>query len=417
VSKSFARLAATSGAEVSESAKVCAMSLDSVVWHEIDSSGRTFLPGRRPSRAEYESHLSGSVLVAGLNREQALLILSTLPSGPSMMYLSELDKGLSGSRVFAARYIVDATDKKSRPFVLKIGPREKVIREAGIIESIVAPTLHGVSPPVVRSGVDFGLIGQDFAGLSPSTSLPSLRQAVRDGLVQPEDAINRLLRDRLSAWYIVRRKRRRFSVGQIAEEYLTKSLAPDRVLIPSTWSQLTTYIEATCGYPIGDPAAALANVVNMEVSSIESTIHGDLHTQNVLMDDRTGECWPIDFAWTKPLGCPLVDLAMLECSLKFLGIPMRSELSSLLKVEQALLHEALPSSLVVEPMPYQDEIARVVRAISEVRGFLTDIAATFEDYLAVLYALTFAMSSHPSLNRPFVLASLYMQAHAYSGTK
>src|SRR4051794_8980102 len=101
------------------------------IIEDIKAHGRGYLPGSPCTEAELREKLKLSILVDGLEHEEQSLALSLLPSEASGLYLSPLDKGLSGSKVFAARYVT--AGRLSKPFVLKIGPIVKLQREADAI--------------------------------------------------------------------------------------------------------------------------------------------------------------------------------------------------------------------------------------------------------------------------------------------
>jgi len=134
-------------------------------------------------------------------------------------------------------------------------------------------------------------------------------------------------------------------------------------------------------------------------------VHGDLHSQNVLIDERY-ECWPIDFAWCREEASPVLDFTMLESSLKFLAFPQRSALRSLIIIEHALAREPFPN-IKIGAVPYNTEIGNVLRAVIAIRKFaLDEMKIDFIDYRKSLCMMTYVHSTHPLLNRPFVLASL-----------
>jgi serine/threonine protein kinase len=72
-------------------------------------------------------------------------------------------------------------------------------------------------------------------------------------------------------------------------------------------------------------------------------IHGDLHSQNILVDDRD-ELHLIDFAWAG-YGWPALDFLMLECSLKFPVVPNDAGVAELLQMERVLDQPTRPLRL------------------------------------------------------------------------
>ena len=156
----------------------------------------------------------------------------------------------------------------------------------------------------------------------------------------------------------------------------------------------------------------MSSVLAGTVESPVSIIHGDLHTQNVLVDPNSRECWPIDFAWCREESSPLIDLAMLECSLKFLAIPMRSDLRTLLAIEMRLAEEPEPE-LGSLSTPYSAEINRIIRAVTILRNYvLSRLQVPFSEFRKLLLMMTYSLSILEGLNRPFVIGSLQLLAGA-----
>ncbi len=176
-------------------------------------------------------------------------------------------------------------------------------------------------------------------------------------------------------------------------------------IYPEEWRELKTWVQGISGHKWVDVANIATHIKKQSINSVSTTIHGDMHSQNVLIDERE-ECWPIDFAWCRGEASPVLDFTMLECSLKFLAIPQRSDLHSIIKVEQQLCSEAFPS-IKIGSIPYSKEIINVIEGILAVRKFaLENIGINFVDYRKALFLMTYVHSTHPLLNLPYVLSSL-----------
>jgi hypothetical protein len=378
---------------------------------DIFDNHRSFLPGEACDENCVRRNVQQSILIGGIDEEESALLLSTLPADASSLSLEPLDKGLSGSKVFQAKYETDGL--LSKPFVMKVGPIEKVTQEAKAIDTIVAPTIMGIGRSIYRRGTKKALVGQDLVSLSTHAALESLRTRVRRSNDGP-DLILRILRDRLGSWYLPRgRKSQMFTLGRLFDPYLKKG-PPSGGGFPPPWDDLFDWVrcDTNCGWEHVEPAMEQAKAT---VATLPKTIvHGDLHTQNVLVDERA-ECWPIDFGWTRRGSCPLVDLTMLECSLKFLALPMRTELRSLLPIESAMARfEGAPSA---GRTPYGEEADRVFRTVEAVRRFgLDDLAIPEAVYRQGLLLMTFALASHGGLNTPYVIASLQILGSVAMGT-
>jgi len=381
--------------------------LAELITNEVFDNSRRFLPGRVCTREDFSHNLGLPILVDGLTREETLLALSTLPRGANSLSLAPLDKGLSASKVFAAKF--DAGNRRvSKVFVMKLGARNKIAREAEALETLVAVTLPGSAPPVYRLGPNIGVVVQDLAGLTPSAKLTSFRHYSRTS-PRSDQIIFRLFRERFRNWYFSEDETDPVTVrlSDAFARYLAKS--GGGALFPEGWSELKQWVQEESGHDWSAVRPAYESALNHTVLTPSCIVHGDLHSQNILVDDNE-ECWPIDFAWCHENATPLVDLVMLECSLKFLAIPRRSDLRVLIRIEVALAqsYRDVPSTGNV---PYRDEIANVLRALAAVREVAaTDFGFAFGDYQRALFLMNYALVNHPQLNRPYALASLQIHA-------
>ena len=351
---------------------------------------------------------SRSIQFDGLGEEEVALILSLLPKDGRAMRIAAMDKGLSGARVLSARYRLG--DRFSKQVVLKVGSSRKLLREAAAISNYAAPHIQGIEAPVVRCGKTRALVVQELRGLTISQTPTSLRIFARtdDRIGQ---VVDRLLRERLFPWYSSLGPRGELSLRECFEIPLRKG--PDKLsnALPSDWVDLTQWVEEVSGHAwISDEA--VDQLLDSRITTGNGIIHGDLHSQNVLVDETSLECWPIDFGWCMDGRSPLVDLAMLECSFKFLAIPMRSDLRNLIEIEQTMSIDFLPP-FNVPRVPYNTEINRCYSAIRSVREFALSatIGASPEDYMKALFAMTYSLALHDGLNRPFLLASLQILAN------
>jgi len=378
------------------------MSSDPIL-QDLFEKHRLFLPGQPCSKDEVLRHFEKAILVDGLNREEARLVLSTLPSRADRIYLAPLDKGLSGSKVFSAKFDTGG-ERISKVFVFKIGAKGKIFLEYEALETLVVPYLNGVSRPVYRVGEASALIVVEFAGLGGKTALESLKTHIRDAR-EPEKVIGRLLEERLSGWYRAGSRRPppvAYRLETLFEWYLAKIAGQ---IYPADWAALQEWVESSTDCPWRDASVLLSKLKRSTIESCTTTVHGDLHSQNVLIDER-GECWPIDFAWCRENTSPLLDFTMLECSLKFLAVPHRSDLRSLIGIEFALASAPFPE-IELDLVPYRQQISNVMRAVIAVRRFAIErMGLRFEDYRRALCLMTYVHSTHPKLNLPYVLASL-----------
>ena len=378
--------------------------IDDAILADLFGNHRTFLPGKRCSRRLVAKHFNRAILLDGLDREESHLILSTLPAGADRIYLSPLDKGLSGSKVYSAKFDIEGR-RVSKLFVLKVGSKDKLDAEYLAVEQLVSPHISGVGQPVYRIGRNKALLAQELAGLSSNATLVSLKNYIRS-TTDPVRIIHRLLCDRLGHWYQQSRNKThdRHKIASLFRWHLSKVTRP---IYPQDWVDLQTWVTKITGQGWGDIDSAIASVKSKSITTPTTIVHGDLHSQNVLVDERD-ECWPIDFAWCHDNTSPVLDFTMLECSLKFLAIPQRSDLRVLIGIEDRLAREPYPTIAIGE-VPYSKEISSILKAIISVRRLaIEDMGISFDDYMASLCIMTYVHSTHPMLNLPFVLASLQL---------
>jgi len=378
-------------------------SLRKLIQADALNEGRSFLPGPRCDSDDIARSFDNNILIDGLRREEAYLILSALPKDCNRVYLTPLDKGLSGSKVFAGKYQING--KTSKLFVFKIGDIKKIKTEHYCIEHYVSPYVHGIYVPVLRCGMSKGLIVQEFAGLATNSKLVSLKEHVRT-CESVEHIIEKLLGSRLSGFYgEATRLQHIFKVREIFDWYLSK--VSDGNPFPADWSELIGWIHEQTGCCVKDPLKIINDVLKSTIRSPSTIIHGDLHSLNVLVDENC-LCYPIDFAWCRDQISPLLDLTMLECSLKFLAIPRNSDLRTLIDIENDLCSCEFPH-FSLGSVPYRAEIYNIFQAVLSIRRFSKkQFGISFDDYKKVLCIMTYVHSTHPKLNRPLVLASLYI---------
>lgn len=370
---------------------------------DIFENRRTFLPGTPCTRDDVVANMRNPVLLGGLSEEESDLLLSALPAKSSKLWLEPLDKGLSGAKVFQARYA--SNGRTSKPFVIKLGPLKKIDREARAVNEIVSTTISGIAPAITRRGPTTGLVAQEFASLSETSRLQSLRERVANSEDGPE-LLTRLLHERLGRWYEEANTHEDFELGSLFAPYLSKAPGFDEDF-PPQWDDLFDWVASLSGCTWARAPMAVAYAKARVESLPRCVVHGDLHTQNVLVDER-GNCWPIDFAWTRDGQSLILDLVMLECSLKFLAVPVQADLRDLLACEDALTRYLPPA--VSDRIPYAREIRRIVSCIQVVRDFGFAHGISEESYRLGLMLMTLAMSTHPGLNTPFVVSSLQLLA-------
>lgn len=384
------------------------MDTEDAIVADVFENQRSFLPGRPNTKDDIVRSMKGDLYVDDVTSEAAQLMLSTLPRDIERLHITPMDKGFSGSKVYAVRYQV-AHRQFSKPFVFKIGPLAKIDQEADAVVRLVAPRIMGIETPIVRRSVNLGLIGQELRGLKTADTVPeSLRMHVRHA-ERAHQVVDRLLRRRLAPWYEpdppppVSEHR----LGELFQWHLNKMhAAPNAGTYPEGWDDLQRWVQEATGIPWLNLTGTIERLKRDAIVSRTTIIHGDLHSQNVLVECKQDECWPIDFAWCREEASPAVDCAMLECSIRFLSIPMRADLRTLLDLDYALLQQPHPK-FALGHVPYRPEISNAWSAVMTVRRYvLEQLEISFDDYRKCLALMTYTLSNHDGLNLPYVLSSL-----------
>lgn len=373
----------------------------SKIRNDFNKNFNTFLPGAPPD--DININLNIPINFTELDDEKMLLIRSILPAHTKAIYLEPLDKGLSGASVYALHY-ESVNGCKSKRFVIKIGELIKIKRENEAIQKYVAPYIKSIQSPIYREGINLGLIAQEFVGLSEKENIKSLRLEARSSK-NLDEIISNLFNDRLGNWYIKNASKEvcDFTLHDLFQWYLKK--APKFNPYPSKWEELQKSVQNTTGYKWENNCSVIKRVGEEKIKSKSSIIHGDLHSQNILIDQH-GDVWPIDFYWCRENSSPVIDFCMLECSLKFLAIPKETNINNLIDFENQLCSKPDPS-YIFPSLPYFEDVSNIYKGILEVRRFALEVyGIDFNDYLKSLLILTYSLSNHKALNLPYILVSI-----------
>ena len=379
--------------------------LQQQIAEDIFVNRRGFLPGKPCTESQVEANFSRAIEADGLTEEQRYLLLSTIPAETARVWISPLDKGLSGSTVILVRFS-GTSGICSKQFVAKLGESPKLERELQAVQEVALPFIPGISAPVFRKGPSMSILLQDFAGLGNHRVLDSFRNYSRTN-ADCDRLIDRLFTVRFANWYAHPLPEQcQFQLKSLFSWYLTKAPTPNLVY-PDRWRDLQDDVKAFCGMDWSGVPSQLSVLLERSIQSPKTPVHGDLHSQNILVDD-TSECWPIDFAWARMDSSPLIDLAMLECSLKYLAIPAQTELFSLLRLELALLANPF-SEPPLGNIPCAAEIGNIFRGIVALRRLASEhFHIDITDYLRGVAVMTYCSAAHPRLNRPYLLSCLQL---------
>ncbi|KAA1375945.1 phosphotransferase [Aeromicrobium fastidiosum] len=353
------------------------------------------------------------LLGADVHRE----LIGQASSGAPIVYLDALDKGLSGASVWQARWRTPRANVMSRLHVFKIGSAAKLQREYDAIVNY-AYAIDADTPKafLVRSKSGDGataLLRSEFVSDSP---VSSLRDHLR-GLESADAAVacmNSLFGDRMKVWH--------YDQSETVTESQPLHEALDwwvdrRDLVGSADRLGRAGAEALVGASGVSSVLSLSDRVeelSNEVVPIRlGVVHGDLHTQNVLLDEA-GKTFLIDFGWTAERW-RAVDFLMMECSLKFLVAPRSARMTDLLAMDDLISgHEFGEPADVGRIQKWADErlfgrlMSRVVGAVIETRrhAIASGAVGDGETYTKGLALLGAGLSSMPpKINASLVLAS------------
>jgi len=339
------------------------------------------------------------------------------------VYLAPMDKGLSGSSVWQARWQLPH-DELSKLHVFKIGKVSTLIREEQAVIDIASVIEPGF--PLMRlyhrDGAAIGLLRQEFMG-DPKGKTTSLRQYLQDATKcatshAAASIIESLYLDRLSAWHPKPTQPSGEPAAQTGST-LSKTLIwwRNRIRLGDAARQV--------GYPalsrsLSERYAMTVERLAQEVDSeghreIElnvGPVHGDLHAQNVNIDERL-KLYLIDFSSTA-YTWRAVDFLVMECALKFAATPPHAILDDLILMDNVVEggNWGDQDGIDLEPLGqclYGDDLQKIAAAVCVVRRCALSLGAVrrAEDYRSGLIFITAGMAGIGSLlNRPFIFHSL-----------
>jgi serine/threonine protein kinase len=254
------------------------------------------------------------------------------------IFIAPMDKGLSGSTVWQARWRVRGTSQLSALHVLKIGTRSKLESEerniqnyVSVIDSVPNVVLYPRNANTERPREEVALLRQRFAGDATGRTV-SLRQFIKTESRCPnvESAVKvleRLYSERISRWH----GQQSISDAADTESALSwKSLGAEL----ASWfgkidlqaaadqigaSALDASLQRMSGRSLDNVIRAVHQVSQRRFQKPIGIVHGDLHAQNVNVDS-SGRLHLIDFGSTG-IGWRAADFLMMECSLRFTSSP------------------------------------------------------------------------------------------------
>lgn len=354
--------------------------------------------------------------------EQRLIAL--ISPTATRFFLSPLDKGLSGARTLIVRWSIDER-LHSAQRVVKIGEARKIEREYEAVQGILPlmprlgamRLLPDLSEPASHrlllqeygggSAVPVSLrqrLGKFSPGVTPSPS-PSVSAATK--------MVERVFQIALKDVHFQRPESytaKEENFGAVLDWWLAKG-GLKGASIEKDLSASAPRLAAR-GLPRPQQILDLIDELLTRKSTFSyGYVHGDLHTQNVLIDENDAP-FLVDFAWSGRKW-RAVDFLMMECSLKFVCTPSDADIDDLCELETLLDTEASETDLTAwaEDRPFGREIAPVAAGVLAVRRLALGCgaAADLAQYRHGLALFTSSLATRPGLNRLYLLHSLAHQ--------
>lgn len=333
--------------------------------------------------------------------------------GSPKAYLAPLDKGLSGASVWRARWELPASGAVSALHVFKIGATDKLQREHDAIRSIASVIDSKVVTPILVSDGDMSLLRQPFSGDDPGR-VDSLKDYLRrcEYPKKAVEIIQKLYRQRLRTWHYAEdrpRAMRRESLRAALDWWVSRTDL-DAVVGRLGRKAIDDALQRRHAISLSEVSAGITEILDAEGEYRMGPVHGDLHSQNVLVDSSE-VVHLIDFGWCSERWIA-IDYMMLECSLKYVVAPRLANLTDLLDMNQRIEEASIDLSddgKWDDSILYGMDLEKVARCVMEIRSAALDHQAVVDigQYEQGLVALTYGLLSMPAgINHPYMIHSL-----------
>jgi hypothetical protein len=325
--------------------------------------------------------------------------------------LSPLDKGLSGSSVWLAQWNIAAVDTKHHVF--KIGDIDKIRKEAKAIDEIasVLDTNFGHTVCILDEHNKMGLLRQAFIGSADKPS--SLRTFIQEcaNIDEVGDKLNNLYYNKMSRWH-PRDKlyvEKEMFFEDALDWWMKKEKLDENIRLVGRRA-LEKSIVSKLQITVDDITKAFRELVRQKEKICLGPIHGDLHSQNVLVSPGSADLYLIDFGWTDLQKWRAIDFLMMECSLRFFVAPPHATVDDMLCVDK-ILDEPIADLGCFEDCLYGNELKKIVRGVTEIRKAAVELRAVlnFKQYRKGLIILTACLAGYPAFNLAYLFHSLGYQ--------
>jgi hypothetical protein len=349
-------------------------------------------------------------------------LISRAVNHSARVYLAPMDKGLSGSNVWQARWLLE-DNNPSKLSVFKIGPAQKITKEYEAMAHVA--TAVGDMPAFLKyvdAKHDRALLLLQFQGsTTPGNEAFSLRNYVRRPIYHstPDtvcQVIDRLYCERMQSWHYVSRNltTRNRTIGAEVPRWKSK-IDLERAAAEIGLNALNADLMRTHGVTVGDLAKNVETILNDKREMRWGPIHGDLHAANVNLDESLN-VYLIDYGDTR-FGWRALDFIILEAAIKFAAAPNHAPISALLECERSIdVSDA--NGLSYDNLLYGDGLQKVSMAARAIRRhcLASGAEAQFANYRAGLICVAAAFTSIEWLvNRRFLFHSIAYQCKVLNG--
>lgn len=346
-------------------------------------------------------------------------LIGEAAAGSKRVYLAPMDKGLSGSAIWQARWLLpDGT--QSQLSVFKIGHLAKISKEHKAMKEVAAavsemPAFFFYSDPAS----DRALLHLSFRGsMTEDGKAFSLRNFLGYPLHNASPAsvtqlVDRLYQVVMQPWHFSRTVVEQ--TRSIAEEVPRWKGKIDikRAATGIGLAALNEDLKRTYDVTVDQLATFVDGVLSQQRVMRWGPIHGDLHAANVNLDHNRN-LYLIDYGETR-FGWRTLDFVILEAAIKFAATPHHAPVTALLHCEKSI------DSIAQQPlseMLYGAELSNICAAARSIRSncFQSGAEADLINYRAGLICAAAAFTSIEWLvNRRFLFHSIAYQMSQLQG--
>jgi len=349
-----------------------------------------------------------------LNENEKKLIKTMFPDFQTIFLVNEFTSGFSQTRVIKVKP-KDKNGEFQIPQTIKIGPSNQIQDEISNYNSFVCNYLNKGDHAEItshKSSNDLGSICYHFVGREFYHLISLGEYYERHTISEIMDLLSQLYNETLFNWY----KNRKLDEINLYNEYVKPLIDNEKIYDFEKEMQNNgddkIFIKELNKYYIS-PLTLLNKLDhNLWKQTYISTIHGDLNSNNIQIEDKN-KIWLIDFYSTKKNHL-IRDFTKLETVIKF-ELMKKTDLHSFLNLENILINNLkLENELLIDTM-FDADLKNAFSCIKIIRENLTklyDIKSNYlQEYLiSLLYytlkTLTWDNVDHTDKKYAFYSASL-----------